>query len=108
MWKTRTLQTQTAKRKEVMRISILYAILLLVTLFFIGCESMQNYNACMNDPTCNEIVRNVQQDVSNSTMRTMDTVPSTTAVGVSVGGLIGAVISFLVGVRKGKTIRKGK
>jgi len=90
-----------------MRQNILIATLLLLVLIFVGCESAQNYDACLNDPECYAEVVSIQKGVSDATTTTLNANPQTAPVSLAVGSVLGGIISFLVGLNKGKKIRKG-
>jgi len=90
-----------------MRQNILIATLLLLVLIFVGCESAKNYDACLNDPQCSEEVQSIKQNVSGATTGTLMATPETSPIAIAAGSVIGGIISFLVGLNKGKKIRKG-
>lgn len=108
MSKRRLLQISFTKGKAIMRKEILYLILLIFVIIFIGCESVSNYEACLNDPVCVTEIQNIQNGVTTSATTTLSSVPSTNAVSMTVGSIIGGIVAFLVGINKGKKIRKDK
>lgn len=90
------------------RLMFLILILLCVVAVFVGCESTANYQACADDPTCNEEIIRLKDSASQSATIALQTNPETAPVGTMVGAGIGSLIAYLVGIQKGKKIRKGR
>jgi len=86
-------------------------LVLIICVLIIGCsrvvESVDYYNACLNDPVCSQELNSVRGNVSSAVGSTVSATGADYTVAQLVGGLAGTVIAFFVGVKRGKQIQKG-
>jgi len=90
------------------RIAVLVSILLITVAVLVGCESFKNYQACMADVDCKQVTENVGRQVDHIVVDSTGLVVNATTASLAAGSIIGGIVSFFVGVSKGKKIRKGR
>lgn len=83
-------------RKELIWVSLFLCI------FFLGCKTMDYYNACKGDTACVQKMQEAQR-VATSTVSTAGSMaPVPTNIVDIVGGIIGAIVFFGSGVFYGR------
>ena len=88
--------------------NILFLFLLILVVIFLGCETTENYEACLNNPECNAEILQIQSGVTTTTATTLCQVPSTAPYALAVASILGGLTALFVGINKGKKIRKEK
>lgn len=94
--------------KENRRENKLILVLLLLVILFVGCESLTNYDACIEDEDCRKEIAQLQHGVSTQTTSALQATTVSSSTAVVVGSAAGGLIAILFAIKKGKKLRKDK
>lgn len=87
-----------------------FLLIVFSVIFVIGCgqvvKSVDYYNECLNDPVCSDEIRQTNQVASSLIASSVDTHVNNSPVAELIGGAVASMISFGLGVVRGKQIKK--